>query len=84
MDGKTSHAAQCTKSRALTKMIDLIIEIEWSEQQCVIIKELLRSERPKQHMVTIGVNQSLSNNAMYEHICMENIKKLYKYDGKYN
>ena len=36
----------------------------------------------KQHMVTIGFKQSLSNNAMYEHRCMENIKKLYKYSGK--
>ena len=35
-------------------------------------------------MFTIGVNQSLSNSAMYEHRCLENIKKLYKTNGKYN
>ena len=29
-------------------------------------------------MVIIGVDQSLSNSAMYEHRCLENIKKLYK------
>ena len=37
-------------------------------------------------MVTIVVDQSLSNIAMYENSCLENIKKLYittgKYDGK--
>ena len=36
----------------------------------------------KQHIVTIGVYQLLSNSAIYEHRCLENIKKLYKYDGK--
>ena len=29
-------------------------------------------------MGTIGVYQSLSNNAFYEYICLENIKMLYK------
>ena len=29
-------------------------------------------------MVIIGFDQSLSNSAMYEHRCLENIKKLYK------
>ena len=33
-------------------------------------------------MVTIGVDQSLSNSAMYGHRCLENIKKLYKSDVK--
>ena len=33
-------------------------------------------------MVTIGVYQSLSNSTMYEHRCLENIKKLYKSAGK--
>ena len=34
-------------------------------------------------MVTIGIDQSLSNNSMYEHICLENIKKLYTSAGKF-
>ena len=34
-------------------------------------------------MASIGVYQSLSNSALYEHICMENSKKLYKSSGKY-
>ena len=33
-------------------------------------------------MVTIGVDQYLSNSKMYEHRCAKNIKKLYKYSGK--
>ena len=28
-------------------------------------------------MITIGIDQSLSNGAMYEHRCLENINKLY-------
>ena len=35
-------------------------------------------------MVTIGVYQLLNKIALYEHICLENINKLYKYSGKYD
>ena len=38
----------------------------------------------KEHMVTIGVYQQLSNSAIYEHRCLENIKKLCKPSGKYD
>ena len=34
-------------------------------------------------MVTIGVDQFLSNSAIYEHRCLENIKKLYKSSDKF-
>ena len=34
-------------------------------------------------MVAIGVDQFLSNSDFYENKCLENIKKLYKYVGKY-
>ena len=47
MDEKTAHAAQCFKSRVLTKVIDLIISIESFEQQCSIIKGFLQSEQMK-------------------------------------
>ena len=57
MDGETSHAVRCSKSCALTKVIDLILEIESFEQKCVVIKGLLHSDRLKQHMVTIGTYQ---------------------------
>ena len=70
MDGKTAHAAQCSKSRSLTKMIDLILDIEPFLQQCVIINGLFHSKRLKQHRVGIGFDQSLSNSSMYEHICL--------------
>ena len=33
-------------------------------------------------MVTIGVDQYLSNSAIYEHRLMEKMKKLFKYSGK--
>ena len=33
-------------------------------------------------MVAIGVDQSLCNTTFFEHICMENIKKIYKTVGK--
>ena len=45
-------------------------------------KSVVSVRTTEKHMVTIGVDQSLSNSAMYEHICMENIKKLYKYAVK--
>ena len=35
-------------------------------------------------MVTIVVYQSLSNSAMYEHRCLENINMLYKSSGKFD
>ena len=44
MGGKTAHATQCYKSRALTKVIDLFLDIESFEQQCVMLKKLLQSD----------------------------------------
>ena len=35
-------------------------------------------------MVTIGIYKSLSNCEMYEHICLENINKLYTSANKYD
>ena len=81
MDGKTAHAAQCSKSYALTEVVDLILDIYFFEHQCVIIKGLLQSELLEQHIVTVLLNQSLSNSSMYEHKCLENIKKLHKSNG---
>ena len=76
MDGKTAHSGQCSKSPALTKVIYLILGIHLFGNQCVIIKWMLRSERLKQHVVSIGFDQSLSNSEIYEHRCLEYIKKL--------
>ena len=38
----------------------------------------------KQHIVDIVVDQSLSSSAMYEHRCLENIKKLYRSAGTFD
>ena len=57
MYGKTAHDVQCPKSRAWTKVIDLILEIESFEKKCVIMKGLLQSDRPRKNMVTIGIDQ---------------------------
>ena len=62
----------------MTKVIDLFIEIESFDNQRVIIKGLFQSELLKQHMVTIGVDQLLSDSTIHEHRCMEKIKKLNK------
>ena len=43
---------------------------------------MLQSPRLKDHVHTIGINKSSSKNAIYEHKCLENIKKLYKQAGK--
>ena len=43
---------------------------------------MLQSPQLKDHVQTIGIDQYLSNNAIYEHKCLENIKKLYKQAGK--
>ena len=34
--------------------------------------------------ITIGINQSLSNNDLYEYKCLQKINKLYKHAGKYD
>ena len=36
---------------------------------------MLQLPRLKDHVHTIGIDQLLSNNALYEHKCLENIKK---------
>ena len=43
---------------------------------------MLKSPQLKDYLQTIGIDQSLSNNDIYEHKCLENIKKLYKQAGK--
>ena len=51
MDGITSYAAQCYKSRSWYKVLNLNIEIGSLEQQCVIIKLLYQSDQLKQHNI---------------------------------
>ena len=42
---------------------------------------MLQSLRLKYHMKIVGIEQSLSNRAIFEHICLKNIKKLYQHVG---
>ena len=66
----------------MTKVIYFVLSIDTFEKQCVVLKVMLQSPRLKYHVQTIGIDQLLSNNAIYEHKCLENIKKLYKQAGK--
>ena len=43
---------------------------------------MLQSSNLKDHVKTIGIDQSLSNIALFEHRCHQNINKLYKHDGE--
>ena len=60
----------------MTKVIDYILSIYTSKKQCVMLKVTLKSPQLKDHVQTIGNDQSSSNNAIYEHECLENIKEL--------
>ena len=66
----------------MNKVIDYVLSIHTFEQQCVVIKSMLQSPRLKYHVQTIGIDPSISNNTIYEHKCLENIKNLYKQAGK--
>ena len=80
--GRSSHAAQCVKSRILNKAIDYILSIETFEQQCVVSKGMLQSSRLEYHTKTIGIDQSLCTRSSFEHKCLNNIKKIYQHAGK--
>ena len=43
---------------------------------------MLQSPRLKYQVKTIGIDESLSKNALFELKCPQNIKKLYKHAGK--
>ena len=43
----------------MTKFIDYVLYIDTFEQHCVVIKGMLQSPRLKDHMKTIGNDQSL-------------------------
>ena len=72
-DGKTFQTAQCIKSRIITKVIDYFLSVDTVEQQRVVLKGMLQSLWLKDHVQTIGIEKSISNNAIYEHKCLENI-----------
>ena len=47
-----------------------------------MLKGMLQSPRLKYHVHTMGTDQYLRNNSIYEHKCIESIKNLYKQAGK--
>ena len=82
IDGKSTQAAKCVKSKIMTKVIDYVISINTFEQKYIVHKIMLQSECLKEHMSTIGINQLLSNITLFEHIYLKKIKKLYQRAGK--
>ena len=81
-EGKSDQASRCIKSRITTKLIYSFLSIDKFEQQYVVLKGVLQSLRLKYHVHNIVIHPSLSNNAIYKHKYLENIKKLYKQAGK--
>ena len=81
-EGKSDQAAKCIKSRIMNKVIDYVLSIDTFEQKCVVLKGILQSTRLNDHVQTIGIYQSLSNNAIYEKKCLGNIKNVYRQAGK--
>ena len=75
-EGKYYQAARCIKSTIMTKVIDYFLLIDSFEQQFVVIKVMFQSPRLKYHKQTIGIDQSLSKNAIYKHKYLENIKNI--------
>ena len=51
----------------MNKAIDFILSIDKFEQQCVVIKGMLKLPRLEDHMKTIGIYQSLFNRSYFEH-----------------
>ena len=55
INSKSTNASKCVKSRVLNNSIDSILSINTFEQQCVVIKSMLRSSCLADHMKTIGI-----------------------------
>ena len=53
-----------------------------SLNKCFVLKFVLQLPRIKDHMNTIGIDQSLINSDIFEHRCLQNIKKLYQHSEK--
>ena len=82
INSKSYHADQYVKSSKFNKVVYSILSIETFEQQCVVIKCMIQSSYIEDHMNTIGVDQSSFTSYSFEHICMNNIKKIYQHAGK--
>ena len=56
IDGKSSQAAKCAKSRIMTEVIYFVFYINIFEKH-FILKGVFQSPRLKDHMKTIGIDQ---------------------------
>ena len=74
-EDRSDQAVRCIKSRIMTNAIDYVLSIDTFEKKCVVLKGIFQSLRLKDHVQTICIEQSLSNNDIYEHKCLENTKK---------
>ena len=81
-DGKNDQAVRGIKSRISTNVIDSVLLIDTFEKKCVVIKCMLQPLRLKDNVKTIGIEQSLRKNYIYEHKFLQNIKNVYKHAGK--
>ena len=59
-----------------------VLPIDTFEQTFVVLKGMLQSPHLKCHVNNIGIDKSLSNSDIFEHRCLQNTNKLYKYSGK--
>ena len=82
IDGKSAQAAKCINSMITTYVIGCILSIDIFEEHCVVLKGMLQSPRLIYQGKTIGIDQSLSNSALFEHKCLQKPKNLYKHTGK--
>ena len=57
INGRSSHADQCVKSRIMNKSINYILSIDTFEQQLVVLKGMLQSPLLEYHMKNIGIDQ---------------------------
>ena len=80
--GKYAQAAKCVKSGIMNIVIDCVLSVYKFGQICVMLKDMLQSPHLKYHMNNIGIEQSLSNIALFEHICLQKINKSYRHAGK--
>ena len=51
----------------MNKVIGSVLSIDTFEQQCVVVIGIFQSPILKDHVQTIGIDPSLSNNNIYEH-----------------
>ena len=77
-EGKSYQSTRCIKSIIMTTVADFFLSIDIFQQKHFVLKGMLQSPQLKYHVHAIGIDSSLSNNAIYEHKCLENIKTIYK------